>query len=372
MNYSTEGGSIIEKIHPASWGLFGLALVLIPSIATIQDGRKIRNAMFSIMVAIGLAALTPIIATGNISAGVGYLIDTILYSCAASCILLTLERRYQRAFGHFLLTVIIINALIALGEFGLNYPIWNDRSVALFNHPLELGLYSATAVSFVYLTNWSVGRKALSIIILICATLAAGARAASIGAIIASAVVLFVSHGWRRGRWKLKLIYLAGVVALAPVAWLVVNALGLSARWERLGILDESAMARITILQVFDLLPGQELWWGPGLATLNHLATQGLRLDFVENSIVVYVFQFGIVGSLFLIATLSYTFFEIGRNTRGPVKIGLIVFLLVALSNNTLSYKTPALSVIFLLAIAFRSNSAELLGRYGEASAEAQ
>jgi hypothetical protein len=363
ISYSTQGGTIIEKVHPAAGGLFALAAMLAPRIAAVKDGRKILNAMFTLAVAICLASVTPLIGTGTISAGVGYLIDSVFCACAASSILLSFARPYRHAFGQLLLNILIINGVIALVEFALKmnfisygYDYGQFRSVALYSHPLVLGLLGAAAIPFVSLTHWSALRKACSIIILICATLAAGARAASIAATVALLILVFANSGPSAAPWKAKLIVLAGLPLLLPVAWIIVDAMGLAERFQQIGLVDKSTMARISILNVFDLLNGQDLWWGIGAETLTKLTSQGLRMDSVENSIVVYVFQFGIIGSVFLIAALLYAFYVLGRGAQLPVKLGLLVFLLVALSNNTLSAKGPALTVIFLLAIAFRSS----------------
>ena len=90
--------------------------------------------------------------------------------------------------------------------------------------------------------------------------------------------------------------------------------------------------------------------------TLTKLASLGLRQKSIESSIVVFIFQFGIIGSSILIGGLLYVFYRLGRGAQIQVKVGLLTFLLVALTNNTLSAKGPALTVIFLLAIAFRSS----------------
>jgi hypothetical protein len=324
--------------------------------------------MFAIAAATCLACAMPLIGTGTISAGVGYLVDTELCACAASCILLTFATSHRYAFGQIFLNIIIIQAFIAIAEFILKtrlipydydygYQIGAFRSAALFSHPLELGLFCATAVPFVYLTPWSTARKACSIVILIGGTLAAGARAASIVAGGALLVAFLVRSKSGPEAWKVRTMALMGLLAFLPCAWFVIDAIGLSERFEQSTLFDESAMARIVVLQVFDLLDLQELWWGAGLATLNKLAIQGLSLDYIENSIVMYVFQFGIIGSALLVGSLLYAFFSLGRGAERLVKVGLFVFLLIALSSNALSAKTSALSMIFLLAIAFRSSA---------------
>jgi polysaccharide biosynthesis protein VpsF len=140
---------------------------------------------------------------------------------------------------------------------------------------------------------------------------------------------------------------------LAPMVWFFADLSGLSERFDTLGVADESANARIIIFQVFALSGWRDLVFGAGLETLTRLSRVGLKLQFVENSIIVYVFQFGFIGTAFLVSGFVYAFYALCRRAVPHVKIAVLVFLLVALSANTLSTKTPDILLIFTLAVAF-------------------
>src|ERR1700688_291780 len=79
MNYSTTGGTFLEKIHPASWGLLVLAALFVPRIANnaVSAERKIIVAMLVMATLTCLAAMVPLI-SGSSDLGLGYLIDSVL------------------------------------------------------------------------------------------------------------------------------------------------------------------------------------------------------------------------------------------------------------------------------------------------------
>src|ERR1700685_508737 len=116
-------------------------------------------------------------------------------------------------------------------------------------------------------------------------------------------------------------------------------------------------MARIVVFQIFSYLDWSELIWGVGNLTMYKLLSLGLNLDFIENSLIVYVFQFGIVGAIVLVGALLYCLVALGRRAPALLKVTLGAFLLVALTNNTLSSKGPAVLLIFMLAMAFRGTA---------------
>ena len=199
---------------------------------------------------------------------------------------------------------------------------------------------------------------------LLTATLAAGARTASITLPVAVLVGLLASTGSSANEEdrSSKIVLVAAIVALVPAMWLLLELSGLGERFDTLGLADESANARIIIFQVFALSGWKDLVFGAGLETLTRLARVGLKLPYVENSIVVYIFQFGIIGTLFIVAGFLCAFCALWRCSPLQVKTGILGFFVVALSANTLSTKSPDIMLIFVLAIAFGHVSREMSG----------
>jgi hypothetical protein len=368
MNYSSTGGTFLEKIHPASWALMVLAAVLVPRIATnaVLAERKIIVAMLVMATMTCLAAMVALV-NGSSGLGLGYLVDSILTPCAAASIMFVLSDADRRRIGHVLLSVLVLNSVLAIAEFSLKVRILPTpyqqeifRAQGVLSHPLEVGLCNAAVVAFVYMTRWSAARKLASVLVLIVATLAAGARTASVVAPIAAMAGFLLAKrplaGLVDDRHS-KIILLIAVVLLAPAAWLLIDLTGLSERFQVLGVADESANTRVIIFQVFELANWRDLIFGAGLETLQRLAQVELKLPSVENPIVVYIFQFGIVGTTFILTGLIVASYALCKGALPQVKIGLAAFFIVALSSNALATKSPDIMLVFLLAVAFRISS---------------
>jgi hypothetical protein len=354
----------LEKVHPASWALLVLATVLVPRFENnaVTAERKIIIAMLAMAALTCLTAVVPLI-TGSSDLGLGYLVDSILTACAATSVMFLLSDADRRRIGHVLLLVLVLNSVLAILEFSLKvhflptpYERELFRAQGMLSHPLELGLCNATAVPFVFLTRWSAARKLTSVLVLIVASLAGGARTASVIAPIAAMAGFFLA---KRPFSSLlddrhsKIIVLAAIVLLVPAAWSLIGLTGLNERFQVLGVADESANTRIIIFQVFELTNWRDLIFGAGLEELHRLAQVELKLPSVENPIVAFIFQFGIVGTIFILTGLIVASYALCKGKPPQVKIGLAAFFIVALSSNSLATKSPDLMLVFLLAAAF-------------------
>ncbi len=364
MDYSTEqGGNIFFKIHPGSWGLFVLAAIAFPRMHAVsaRRDRRILNSLFA-MEAIIVVFCVVLLVVGR-TTSVGFLIDSMMASICAGCIMVCLPLWQRRIVGRTVLTILVANSVIALAEFIvqmrlLPYPYTEPtfRATALLNHPLLIGLYNATAVSFIYLVKWSAPRKFVSVVLLIGGTLAAGARTGTIMTAL-MALVAFLAVGGPRTdasrRIQLKAIVVFIILLLAPLALLFAQAVGLTERFEAYGLFDESALARIRIYEVFDYLQWDQIIWGVNYETWTLYTTRALKLDYVESSLVVFVLTFGAIGAFILVGSILNVFWALSRGTELALKLGLASFLIVASSNNALSSKSPVLMLVFLLALAF-------------------
>jgi hypothetical protein len=374
INYSSTGGTLLEKIHPASWALLILTAVLVPKIAkqAVGSERKVVFAMLVMAAMTCLTAMVPLL-SGSSDLGVGYLVDSILSACAAASVMFVLSDADRRRIGHILLAVLVLNSVVTILEFSLKVRILPSpyerelfRAQGVLSHPLEVGLCNAAAIAFVLLTNWSAARKLASILILIVATLAAGARTASVIAPIAAMAAFLLAKRVSPSfsdDGHTRIIVLVAVVLLAPAAWCLIDLTGLNERFQMLGVADESANTRIVVFQVFGLANWRDLIFGAGLETMQRLAQVELKLPAVENPIIVYIFQFGIVGTAFLLTGFIVACYALCKGTPPQIKIGLAAFFIVALSSNSLATKSPDLVLVFLLAVAFSKNEPQ--GRTG-------
>lgn len=364
----SAGGSIFEKIHPGSYGILLVAILMTPRILALWT--KDRNGILTSMVAFAAAIFSVIVITifTGQTASIGYLIDSTFVACAASATALCFSSYQRRILGTALLGIILVSSVMAIAEFFLKThflprtlytvdDLVSMRASGLFNHPLMLGLANVVAIPILFLTNWTRLTKAAALIVLIFGIFAAGARAATIVAILAICAELIFANASRSGLRNIiaeRIMLIIGILVLAPIVWFIASSLGLTERLQQEGLVDDSTLTRLVIFQVFSLLNWNELIWGIGNFTLFKLSVFGLNIGSVENSLIVYIFQFGIIGASLLIGGLLYALFILGRHTPLELKIAIFAFLVVAFANNTLSSKSPALLLIFMVAIAFR------------------
>jgi len=362
VNYSTDGGSILEKVHPSSYGILALLIATLLSQRIELDHWQFRAVRALMM----LAAVTAMIMTFAIllghSGSTGYLIDSYLSACAGGTLMLFFPRQWRERLGGALLIYIAASALVALVEFALQkrllpYPLQelSFRPTGLTEHPLVLGLFNAVGINFVAATRWKPAIKAGVIALMLMGAVTSGARFASIVAGL-SALSVIVLHEWpstpRAVRLRMKSLLLLLTGLSIPIVVAVLASLGFLNRFQN-GLLDENAMARIDIYRLFDLVGWSDILFGTDIEMVRRLALERFDLQSIESTIVMFVFQFGLIGTIIFIAALARTAFVLASGAGRHVIVGTFAFFIVAGSNNSLSTKTPTVMMLFLLIIAF-------------------
>ena len=371
IKYSADGGNIVEKIHPSSYGLVAIMAIVLLSLRIELSEWDLRafRALVAFLVVIGLLMLY-LLSMGR-SGSAGYLIDSYVMACVVGALLLAFPAEWRVSVGKTLIVFIALSACVAIVEFALQkrlLPYWADetsfRPTGLTEHPLMLGLFCATAVSFVPLTRWRPIMIVGVTIILLLGAFAAGARLAAIAA-TGSALAVFALAEWPQGssarRVRLKLLLLVGLMVAVPVALATLSHLGLVNRFQK-GLFDDSAMARVNIYGLFNLVSWNEILFGADISRIRYLAFEYFDLEYIESSLVMWVFQFGLFGTAVLLLVLARTFIVLLSGAGRYVVLGTCVFFLVASSNNALSSKTPIVMMIMMLVVAFHGRSAGSAG----------
>ena len=88
----------------------------------------------------------------------------------------------------------------------------------------------------------------------------------------------------------MKAILLLAVALAIPAALIVLPSLGLFERFQN-GLIDESALARVNIYRLFELVSWKEILLGTDIANIRCLALCHFDLEFIESSLVMFVFQ---------------------------------------------------------------------------------
>jgi hypothetical protein len=149
---------------------------------------------------------------------------------------------------------------------------------------------------------------------------------------------------------------LIAVAVAIPVALAVMIQLGLVSRFQG-GLFDDSAMARVKIYGLFGLVGWNEILFGADIDRIRTLALEHFDLEFIESSLVMFVFQFGLFGAVIFLLFFARTIFVLLSGAGRYVALGTAVFFIVASSNNALSSKTPIVLMIVLLIVAFHGRS---------------
>lgn len=361
VDYTSEGGALYEKLHFGTYAIFALLpLVLFTRPVFLQGDEiaKFRDLVrFCGMMVLLVAFL---ILTGRPGSS-GIFIDTYLVAGVAGLVLLAQNAGMRRRIGDLVLGLSLVNAAMGVFEAAtrtriLPYTANEEvfRPVGLTEHPLTLGLICAASIGFVALTRWPVWAKVVAVLLLFIGTAAAGARFALLLA-AAEIVVLLVLVPWglartaeRKAKFAaLLLTLLAGAALLAVLA-----AGGFLSRFSD-GVVDENFYARTDIYRIFEYVGWKDILFGADLNAIMKLVNDKLNLPFIESTPVYLTFQLGAILALVFAGVVFWLLWRLLRHQARPAWIGTAVFLAAALSNNTLSSKTPVVTIFVVLLVCY-------------------
>lgn len=363
MNYTADQGSFYEKLHLGTYAICLLLPLAVFSKPILLRGDEIGVFKLLIRYCVVMAALVPYLFIIGRAGSSGFIIDTHLVAGAAGLLLLIQAPNARRLLGDIVVVMLIVSAVVGIAEAAthqrfLPYTL-NEvqfRPIGLSAHPLALGAFSAIGIGFVTLTRWPVWLRILSIAVLFVGCAASGARFALLLA-SAEIVMLLLFVPWPqlspRQQIKAKLVTLLLVMVLGAI---LIGVLFASGFMNRFGgtLFDENFMARVTIYRVFEFVSWKDLFFGMNDKALLEIVRQRLHLPYIESSPVALTLLFGLPIALLFAGLFFATFFRLLAGVPLAGRIAGIVFLLASLSNNALSSKTPELTIIVVLMLAYR------------------
>lgn len=361
VTYTEEGGAFYEKLHFGTYLIFLMLPLALFSQPIGLKGEEIGRFKALLWYCLAILALVVVLFVSGRPGSSVFLIDTYLVAGAAGLIVLALGRDARRLLAEFVLLILIVSAVIGVGEALtqkrlLPYDLveLTFRPLGLSEHPLALGALCATAVGFVALTQWRIWVRVAAIFVLFVGCAASGARFALL-LTIAEILVLLVFLPWprlsqRQARRAKALVLLATLVGGTIMIGLLAGT-GLLSRFGDT-LFDENFYARLTVYQVFSMVGWQELLFGMPPADLLALVNEKLNLPFIESAQVVIGLTFGIPLALVFTWIFGWIMLRLLRGAPLAAWIGTATFVLAALSNNTLSAKQPMMTIIFVLLLA--------------------
>ena len=359
--YTLETGAFYEKLHIGTYLLLSLAplgLAIKPLRLRADELPIVRALLRFSLAIIGIAALLLAIGRGGPAV---IFVDTYLSAALAGLLLFMLPPPARRLVGYVVLALFVASALVGILETATRQRFMpydmaelGFRPTGFAGHPLMLGLLSCAAIGFAFTLPmpWQVRFAAVAVLLI--GTLAAEARIATLMS-AASLILLALTAKWhgltRRQSRRAKVILVVVLVLLAVPLVFVLQAAGLMSRLAE-GLYDESSQARIIIYQIFDFVSLRDVLLGADIAWIERLAFDELKLEIIESSPVVFIFMLGLPGAVVFTVLLARFFIKLCQAAPPGAVVGTIVFIITALSNNTLSTKTASVTAIVVLLVA--------------------
>jgi len=369
--YSTEAGSFYEKLNFGTYAVFLLLPVVLftrPFQLRADEIGKFRALVR--YCGFMLALVLFLIFTGRAGSSV-FLVDTYLVTGAALLIMLALNPQTRRLLGDATLVFLILSAVIGTVEAVTRFRIMpyeaielTFRPVGLSEHPLALGAGCATAVGFVALTRWPTWVRVTAIFLLFVGVAASGARAALLVTIVEIFALIILVRWPRLSLRHERQAKLFVVIATALGGALLVGILfaaGLLSRFSET-ILDENFFVRVNIYEVFNYVTFDQIMFGMNGADLVEIVQEKLRLPTIESAQVVILMLFGLPVALLFAWLVFWMIWRMLRHADLAAWIGVAATLAAALSNNTLSSKTPVVMMLMVLVLAYNSNRPKVAG----------
>ncbi|MVE59700.1 hypothetical protein D6U78_16325 [Vibrio cholerae] len=369
IQYVSEGGSPILKIHVYSYltmGIFALLILWVGLFNLIKPLNELKKAWWLAMVSMLAVILYGFMRFGT--SGLAYLIDTIFIPLVLVPIVYGLSDTAKNRLLALLGYLLFLNACIAIIELILAQSIVaveigsfsTFRSTAFLAHPLNNALITASLTPIVM--RYTRIPVALYVSVIVLALFAFGGRAALGIFLLGNFLMLlpklrdFLGQGIRYH--KLKFAYLQALVYFSVIA--VILTLVLSPIGERILsklYLDKSAEARFDVFILLEQLSPSEWVFGASHGLLSDIAFY-IEINVVENYLIGWVLNFGLLGAIgLLLATYTVPVRLIYRQEL-PAQVALLSFMLISLTNNALTVKTPAL-VLFVVALVCRYRSSD-------------
>lgn len=358
---SDTGGALWQKLHFGTYAIFiMLPLVLFTRPVYLRGDEigKFRDLVR--YCGIMLVFIVFMVATGRAGSS-GTFIDTYLVAGVAGLVTLAQNPTMRRLIGDVVLGIAILSAVIGLVEAITHVrflPYTNNeesfRPTGLADHPLTLGMMCAASIGFVAMTRWPVWARLLAILILFIGTAAAGARFALLLA-GAEVLALLVLTPWglsRAAERKAKFAALIFTLVLGAGLIAVLAAGGFLSRFSD-GVVDENFYARTDIYKIFDYMSLKDILLGGDFNALMKIVNDKLKLPFIESTPVYLTIQIGAILALVFAGVVLWMFWRLLRHQPRPAWIGTAIFLAAALSNNTLSSKTPVVTIFVVLIVAY-------------------
>ena len=369
LHYETPGGSIIEKVHPASWMAFALL-----GVAVLAAGHPLAwlNHVFArhkglIVFFLGwLVLLWHLVMNQHLP--FTQLIDTFALPMALVLLLEAASGGQLRMLARAIHGLMALNALLGLYEAASGWHLtpliigdlvqtddW--RATALMGHPLNNAAITAQYVIALALGGGRdvPGPLRIALFALNLAALNAfGGRVAFVLALAILAIIgLWRAYGILAGRRfsarSAMLVSIAMPVAIAALA--VLYDAGAFDQFLARFVSDKgSAEARMIMLELFRAIPERDIIFGPQAQQVAALMrTEGLVG--LESFWVAFILSYGLAVSVIFFAGLFAFLWDLVRSSSPAAIWTVIFFVLEGSTSVSISAKTTTFAMVVMIAM---------------------
>ncbi|MBT2152562.1 VpsF family polysaccharide biosynthesis protein [Pseudoalteromonas tetraodonis] len=373
IKYVSEGGNPLVKIHISTY-----ILMLTVATLTLRKGfnkplinlKELRASWLISMLSIVLVIFYGLIRFGT--SGMAYLVDTMVAPLLALYLLSQLSTTHKNKLLTLLAYLLFINSAIAILEFILGSTLISVefskfshfRSTALLTHPLNNALITA-ALAPILMHHTRVPYPVYFTVVTL-ALFAFGGRAATgifilgVFILVAPKIPAFIATGVRVSKMRFAVIQaLAFFASIFTV--LVITLTPIGARILSKLHIDGSAQARFDVFLILEQLSPKEWLLGASQSLLDNVRFY-IGVGTIENYIIGWTVSFGVICTVLLFLSCYKLPFRLvfGKN-KVMGKVTIFIFLLVSLTNNALTAKTPALLLLLSTLYIYYSTQEEKL-----------
>jgi len=394
INYDGVTGAIASKIHPATYlAMLTLALLIVarrnPASYLVELITKHPGTLAFLLATMLLGSYIAL----DGRKGITTVIDTYLLAIAVVLIATALDPRDLRRVEKLIHLIMAANATLALVEYALDHRFfpyrfegmafeWDNRSSALFGHPLENALITGAYIMALLAGGGAVLPRSLrapAVLLQFAAMVPFGGRTALL---LAAAMTAF----WLvprvvpllRGK-RVSLLAFAAVAAIAPLLCLALGAATVGGFFdvftERFVDDGGSAESRLAMFDIFDQLSLHDILLGGGADLIDSIRrTMGLEWG-IENPIVRLLLYQGMIFTSFIVAGFVLFLWEIARSLRPGYAMAFIFFIIVINSYESISNKSASLarfSILMLTMFSVPESCPQSIGRKRAATTSAR
>ncbi len=390
-HYTMPGGNVLEKLHPATYFIYLAFLVLAVPVNPARYITAMAGAHPAMVVHAAAMVLIMAYCTWRFGiSGAAFINESLMMPAVMAMALYGLPHTWRRRIFLVAIALVMLDAAIGLVEYAVKArlipyfisgkpheePIF--RSTSILGHPLKnaavLAMFLCTfAVIKHHLALAIVGSALVTLSLLAFGSRTAFVLCAAVGGI--SALVLsfraFRSENFSYG----KVLGMCMLLLAVPLAAGVLYAIfGAESRIAQTLFWDASAESRLLAFRVFERVTPAEIVFGIGPDGIDRVLThlkQFTTLTDIENAWILLLLNFGLICWLMFVVSFGWMIAAMLRGAPLPVTAAVLVFMVMASSNNSLAVKDSSLVLLVVAVMGAASYARLAASRYSPRAASA-